>query len=52
MKKTLKKNVFAAKVKYYGQQMEFYKSNSKKVWRLINEITGRQKRGKKKHCKY
>ena len=44
MKKLLKKVLFAARARYLERQFDFFQNNSKKTWRLINEITCRKKR--------
>ena len=46
MKKILKKVIFAAETNYYNYQFEQCQNNSKKTWRLINDITSRKKRDK------
>ena len=45
-KKILKKVTFAAKCRYYEQRFEEYKNNSKKMWKMINELTCRKNRDK------
>ena len=44
IKKILKKTIFAAETKYYEYRFRESQKNSRKTWRLINEITCRIKR--------
>ena len=44
MKKTLQKTLIAAETKFYDHQFVRCQNNSRKTWRLINEITCRKKR--------
>ena len=46
MKKTLQKTLIAAETKFYDHQFVRCQNNSRKTWRLINEITCRKKRDK------
>ena len=43
-RKILKHLIRQVKSKYYGQQIENCNGDSKKVWRIINELRGKQKR--------